>query len=73
MLFSLFRFQHAVVKKKKIRSEVKSHALDYVETLYGFNSGHSKLIIRKNRKLAEDLKNSSYLYKVQILFTSFTV
>jgi hypothetical protein len=37
-----------------------------VETLYGFNSGHGKSIVRKNHKLAEDLKinNSGYLYKV---------
>ena len=52
----------------QIRSEVKSQALDYVKTLYGFNSGHGKSIVRKNCKLAEDLKNnnSGYLYKVYV-------
>ena len=45
---------------------MKSRAVDYVEMLYGFNSGHGKSIIKANRKLAEDLKknNSGYLYKV---------
>lgn len=39
-----------------------------METLYGFNSGHGKSILRANRKLAEDLKkdNSGYLYKVYV-------
>ena len=47
---------------------MKSRALHYVESLYGFDSGHGKSIIRRNRKLAEELKinNAGYLYKVDV-------
>ncbi|KAF8148659.1 hypothetical protein B0H34DRAFT_802876 [Crassisporium funariophilum] len=49
----------------QIRSKVKACTVMYVETLYGFGSGHGKSIIKQNRKLAEELKhnNSGYLYK----------
>ncbi|KAF8963216.1 hypothetical protein BDZ97DRAFT_1758714 [Flammula alnicola] len=49
----------------QIRSEVKAHAVTYVETLYGFESGRGKSIIKENRQLAEELKrnHSGYLYK----------
>ncbi|KIM38489.1 hypothetical protein M413DRAFT_12710 [Hebeloma cylindrosporum] len=57
----------------QIRSEVKAHAVTYVEALYGFESGRGKSIIKTNRQVAEQLKqnHSGYLYKASSFFIHF--
>ena len=44
-----------------------------VETFYGFESGHNRKIIVKNRQIAEELKDShTIVYKVLFFLLSKT-
>ena len=46
------------------RGEAKEKTKSFIETMYGFESGHSKKTIAANRRLAEELKNTR-----RVLFT----
>ena len=51
------------------RGEAKQKTASLVEALYGFDSGHSKKVIAKNRKKAEELKNDKgFVFKVSLYF-----
>lgn len=51
-----------------MRGELKTKVRSLVELVFGFESGQNKKNIRKNRQLAEDLKEGfGYCYRVSFL------
>ena len=50
-------------------SEAKQKTISLVKALYGFDSGHSKKVIAKNHKKAEELKSDKgFVFKVSLCF-----
>lgn len=51
----------------QMRGELKTKVRSLVELVFGFESGQNKKNVRKNRQLAEDLKEGlGYCYKVSL-------
>ncbi|KAJ6510912.1 hypothetical protein C8R45DRAFT_814744, partial [Mycena sanguinolenta] len=54
-------------RTSQMRGEIKTKVRGLVELTFGFRSGQNKKDVRKNRQLAEDLKEGmGYAYKVSI-------
>ncbi|KAJ7446958.1 hypothetical protein FB451DRAFT_1375736 [Mycena latifolia] len=52
----------------QMRGELKTKVRGLVELVFGFESGQNQKIVRKNRQLAEDLKEGmGYCYKAKII------
>ncbi|KAJ7502168.1 hypothetical protein B0H11DRAFT_1712891, partial [Mycena galericulata] len=55
----------------QMRGELKTKVRGLVELVFGFESGQNKKNVRKNRQLAEDLKDGfGYCYKASVLLPS---
>ena len=51
--------------------EAKEKTKSFVETIYGFESGHSKKAIAANWRLAEELKREKgFIYSVSLFYSS---
>lgn len=55
-----------------MRGELKTKVRALTELVFGFESGQNKRNVRKNRQLAEDLKEGmGYCYKVSLCIVYF--
>ena len=67
-LTTIFHVYQIKARGSQARGEAKEKTKLFVETMYGFESGHSKKAIAANRKLAEELKREKgFIYEVSLL------